>query len=451
MPTKGGLPDVQATTQQRTGMRVEWIQNRSEDSVAQAYVQRALVGEVPVDSAIQIGLLRNKRLQASFEDVGIAQADLVQSGLFANPLLSAGLAFSPSGGPGVQNVGVALPFIDFLQRPLRRRVAAQEFEAARARMSAAVLSLAADIRIAYVDAQAGLQMLELRRAVSMATDASAVAASALYDAGNLSDFELAQERAQAADARLELYRAEGDQRVARAELERMMGVSGGQSWTITPRLLPPTDTTAIDATLAETALGRRLDLRAARSEASAAARRLGLTRAFGLLPDGTIGPVYERDPDGTFYGGALSIPVPLLDRGQARVARNRAQLRQASARHDALVVEIGAEVRQLTATLASARAREEHLRRVVLPLRRQMVTESQKFVNAMEHSIFTLLLVKQAEIDAGQAYVDALRDFWTTRAKLERAVGGTFAPLTEQERTDNAAALDSAGRKPFPN
>ncbi len=451
VPAKGGLSDVQETTRQRIGLRVDWIQNLAEDSVAQTWVQGALVGEVPVDSAIQIGLLRNKRLQASFEDLGIAQADLVQAGLLGNPVLTAGKAIARGGGTGIQSLGVAVPFLNFLQWPLRKRVAARDFDAARARVSAAVLSTAADIRIAYVEAQAALQLLELRQSVTAAFDASAIAAAAIHDAGNLSDFDLAQERAQAADARLELFRAEGDARVARAELERLMGVSGGQAWTVTSRLSPPTDTMVTETALAETALARRLDLRAARNDASAAAQRLGLTRAFALLPDGTIGATYERDPDGTFIGGSVSIPLPFLDHGQSRVARNRALLRQAAARHDALVVEIGAEVREASASLASARDREAHLRRVVLPLRRQVVAESQKFVNAMEHSVFTLLLAKQAEIDAGHAYVSALRDYWMTRAKLERAVGGTFAPLTDQERTDNAAARDSVGRAKVPN
>lgn len=125
-------------------------------------------------------------------------------------------------------------------------------------------------------------------------------------------------------------------------------------------------------------------------------------------------------------------------------------MRQSAARHDALVVEIGAEVRQLRAGLEAARAREAHLRSVVLPLRRLAVTESQKFVNAMQHSIFTLLLAKQAEIDAGALYIDALRDYWMTRARLERAVGGTFAPLTtEEEHTSNGTA-DSDRRAPSP-
>lgn len=449
VPAKGGLDSVQQTTRQRTGLRVEWIQGRAEDSVAEAFVQRALVGEVSVDSAIQIGLLRNKRLQASFEDLSISQADLVQAGLLSNPLLSAGKAWQRGGGTSVQSLGVALPFIDLLQRPLRKRVAGSAFVAASARMQAEVLHLAAEIRMAYVNAQAAEQLLEMRRTAAAALDASATAAQAIHDAGNLSDFDLAQERAQAADARLEVLRAVGELGVTRAELERQMGVSGDIPWTLSQRLPPPVDTIAAVASLAQTARARRLDLRAAQFDAQAAAQGLRLTRAFALLPDGTIGPTYEREPDGSFIGGLFSIPLPFLDRGQSRTARSRALLRQSAARHDALVVEIGAEVRQLSAVLESARAREAHLRSVVLPFRQLAVTESQKFVNAMQHSIFTLLLVKQAEIDAGAAYIDSLRDYWMTRARLERAIGGTFAPLTtEEQRSVNGAPDDSTRRAP---
>jgi outer membrane protein TolC len=80
-----------------------------------------------------------------------------------------------------------------------------------------------------------------------------------------------------------------------------------------------------------------------------------------------------------------------------------------------------------------------HLQRTVLPLRAKLVAESQRFVNAMEHSVFTLLLARQAEIDAGQAYVEALRDYWSLRARLEQDVGGSFQPLRPDEQATGGA------------
>ena len=51
--------------------------------------------------------------------------------------------------------------------------------------------------------------------------------------------------------------------------------------------------------------------------------------------------------------------------------------------------------------------------------------------------IFQLLQAKQGEIEAGRAYVEALRDYWMARAELEKAVGGRLsrAAATTQPAT----------------
>jgi outer membrane protein, heavy metal efflux system len=434
VPRTGGLAEVEALVRARSAIPVTWVQGSADDSSARTYARTALRGEVPIDSAVRVALLRNQHLQATFEDLGIAQADVVQAGLIANPIVSGELfSAAQSGGANRQVLGLALPFLDLLKAPMRRRVAASHFNATRARVAYSVLDLVANVRVAYVDAQAAGQLLELRETVLRATEASATAAQALRDAGNLSEYHVSLERGFAADARLALFSAQAEQRVTRAELSRIIGGGVDTAWTVSPRLNPATDTITSGDALARTARARRLDVRAAFFDFEAAGRMLGFTRGFALLPDGTIGIGRERDPDGTFRGPMGSLELPLFDRGQARTARAQAEFRQAQRRHDALVVDITAQVQQLHARLEAAQARVEHLRRTVLPLRQRVVAQSQRFVNAMEQSIFTLLIAKQAEIDAGQSYVEALRDYWTVRAHLERAVGGSFAPLTPAE------------------
>jgi cobalt-zinc-cadmium efflux system outer membrane protein len=263
---------------------------------------------------------------------------------------------------------------------------------------------------------------------------------AIHDAGNVSDLALAREQEAAADARVTLARAVETRGVAHAELRRVMGVVDDVTWHTTPRL-PDPDTAALSvAELTRIARSRRLDLRARRQDVETRARRLGFTRRFALLADGTIGLSYEREPDGVFAGGGLSLPIPLFDRGKARIARARAELRQAVALHDATVVDMAAEVRSRVARLEGARARALHLRRSVLPLRGRIVAETQRFVNAMQETVFTLLVARQSEIDAGQAYIDALREYWSARAELERVVGGSFAALS----SDEVLALETA-------
>jgi cobalt-zinc-cadmium efflux system outer membrane protein len=76
------------------------------------------------------------------------------------------------------------------------------------------------------------------------------------------------------------------------------------------------------------------------------------------------------------------------------------------------------------AQLRAAADRATRLRTSVIPLRQRMVAETQKHVNAQDVSVFVLLQAKQAEIEAGKSYVDALRDYWVARIELERATGG---------------------------
>ncbi len=433
LPSSEGVDGVNRAVAARSDVRATWLSGRAADSVAMAYAAQALHGVVPVDTSIRVALLRNKRLQATFEDLGIAQADVVQAGLLANPVFSGGRFRADGGGPGILQLGLALPFIDYLQRPARRGAARQAYAAEQSRVAAAVIALVADVRVSYAEAQATAQMEELRATVLQATEASVVAAGALHDAGNVSDFDLAQQQAMAADARLALLTARGERRAHFASLARVMGVTSDSSWTPTPRLGMPTDTLPPMQVLAPLAQARNLELRAAFESAAAAGRLAGLASTFALLPDGSIGVGRETDPDGRFTGATLTVPLPLFDQGQGRVARARATFRQAVDRHDALAVEIAADVTALAARVEAARERALHVQRTVLPLRAKLVAESQRFVNAMEQSVFTLLLARQAEIDAGQAYVEALRDYWSLRARLEQAVGGSFHPLTPGE------------------
>ena len=434
LPANEGVDGVNRAVGARSDLRATWLRDRAADSVAMAYAANALHGVVPVDTAIRVALLRNKRLQATFEDLGIAQADVVQAGLLANPVFSGGSFRAAGGGTGILQLGLALPFIDYLQRPSRRGAARQAYAAEQSRVAAAVIALVADVRVAYAEAQAAEQMEELRATVLLATEASSIAAGALHDAGNVSDFDLAQQQAMSADARLALLTARGERRAHFAALARVLGVASDTSWTLTPRLGMPADTLPPVHVLAPLAQARNLELRAAFEGAAAASRLAGLANTFALLPDGSIGVGGETDPDGRFTGATLSVPLPLFDQGQGRVARARAVFRQAVDRHDAFAVEIAADVAALAARVEAARERALHLQRTVLPLRAQLVAESQRFVNAMAQSVFTLLLARQAEIDAGQAYVEALRDYWTLRARLEQAVGGSFQPLTPDEQ-----------------
>jgi cobalt-zinc-cadmium efflux system outer membrane protein len=181
------------------------------------------------------------------------------------------------------------------------------------------------------------------------------------------------------------------------------------------------------------AIARRLDLASARAEADAleqSATAMGITRA---LPAVQVGVSGGRDAEGIgLVGPTVDLELPIFDQGQARGARLLAQVRQARAREEELAVNVRSEVRTLRNRLLSVRSVAEHYKKVVLPLRERVVKESQLRYNSMLLGVFQLLAARRDEIDAYRDYIDSIREYWITRAELERAAGGSLLPLEKK-------------------
>ncbi len=428
VPNGAGFDDVRMAVADRTGQDVRWNRESEADREAAKAVHRLLSKELTVDDAVRVALLDNQGLQATYEELGIAQAEVVEAGLLRNPSLGFDLRFPRFQSPLLPyDVEVTQSFLELLTMPLRKRAAGAALSAAKQRVTNEVLKTVADVEVAFYRAQGGEQLADLRRSVLAATAASYDAARRLHDAGNITDLTLADERAMYEQSKIEAARAERNSLDAREELNALMGAWGADAgaWKITPRL-PALPEEEIDPNRLESlAVSRRSDLGAARQEVEVAAQSLGLTRYTALFPNLSAGANVQQDADGEFTAGpSLQIPIPLFNQGQPAVAAAVARFRQSRRRYAALAVEVRAEVRRARNDWLAARNLAEYYGRVIVPLRHQIVEQSQLQFNAMQIGIFELLQSKQAEIDAGREYVGALEDYWVAQAELERAVGG---------------------------
>ncbi len=175
------------------------------------------------------------------------------------------------------------------------------------------------------------------------------------------------------------------------------------------------------------AIGRRLDLLAVRAEGQALEEAASLTGVSRALPSLQVGVSTGRDAEGTRVTGPdLSVELPIFDQGQARAARILAEVRQSRARQAELAVNIRAEVRALRNRLVVTHRSAEHYRTVLLPLREKALKESQLRYNAMLLGVFQLLQARREQIDVYRNYLETVRDYWITRAELERATGGSL-------------------------
>ena len=182
-----GFSDVSAAVEQRSALKIVWNNGSDLDREAEEKIRFFLRRKLTVDEAVQIALLNNREIQASYSELGVAQADLVQAGLFKNPIFDAAVTFPTSGGRPDLELTAVMNFLDIFYIPLRKRVAAARLEETKLRVTGTVLDFAGRVRRDFYLHQANEQMLELRQTIVQALSASLDVARRLHEAGNISD------------------------------------------------------------------------------------------------------------------------------------------------------------------------------------------------------------------------------------------------------------------------
>jgi outer membrane protein, heavy metal efflux system len=434
VPADAGFDDVRHTVAERIGSHIHWSQGTQQDEQVAHAIEDLFARPLTPDAAAQIALLSNRDLQATYEDLMIAQVDLVSAGLLRNPIFSAEAKFF-SGGTNIE-LGLTQAFLDLLFLPMRRRIAASEFESAKKRIAAEVLTLDRDTRAAFYRLQAAQQRLDMRRQIHAATEASAILAQRLREAGNITEIDLATERAMHEESRLTVATAELETLADREELNQLMGVWGPRATYIVEPRLPEPPVEALTADEAERlAIEYSLDLAASRQQITTTATRLGIAMPDALFEDLEIGAAAEREEDGKWgLGPSIAFQIPLWSQGQPATAAARAQLRRATSAHTAAVVRLRSQTRTAHAQLAEARQRIEHLRTTILPLRQRIVDQSMLQYNAMQIGTAELLAARRDQIRAGESLISALEDYWTAHTQLRYLLGGQL-PAPDHDHT----------------
>ena len=440
VPKEAGFPDVARAVKERTGSVIRWNQGDEADAAITQTVRALLAHDLQPADAVEVALLENSHMQATYEDLMVSQADLVQAGLLHNPTLSGGVGWLISAGTGTPSyrVGVEQDFLDLLMIPARQRVATAQFEATKLRVGSEVLGLAHDVRTAYYALQGAQQIARMRQTILDSAQASIELARRQHDAGNTSDLDLGNEEALYEQIRLDLARSEAETAITRERLDRLMGLWGADArWTIAPELSPiPAQEPPLEH-LESLAVKQRLDIGAARAAAQASSQALAAARDFRWIGAAGVGASLERDPEGrAVVGPTATLELPLFDQRQADIARREAELRRSLARLRATAVDARSEVREARGRVLASRGVVDRYRTTIIPLREHLVALSQQSYDAMLLGVYQLLAAKQAEVNAYREYIEAVRDYWIARVDLERAIGGrlgnepTSAPVT---------------------
>jgi cobalt-zinc-cadmium efflux system outer membrane protein len=251
-----------------------------------------------------------------------------------------------------------------------------------------------------------------------------------HEAGNIKDLALAQQQASYSRSRLDVASTEAEIRRHREKLNRLLGLWGaGTDWQIAGELPEVPDSDLPIRGLERLAISQRLDLQAEYLRVTSQAKNLGLTKSFRLLGALDFGVESERETDSqTRTGPRFAIELPIFNQGQARIARGEAARRQAQDKFEAMAIDVRSEIRELRDELTSKREIARFYQDELLPGQRRILNESLANYNAMEIGNFELFTTKAEEARTEREYLEAARDYWITRAELERAVGGNLHP-----------------------
>jgi outer membrane protein TolC len=420
----GGFAPIQQAAQAHLDKQVVWARTPEQRGELDARVAELLAQALTADAAVQIALFNNRELQAAYFELGVSEADLVQAGRLPNPGFSFG-ALTRGGEREIER-GVHFNLARLITLPAGRRLESARFEIVQGQLTLQMLGVAADVRKAWVTAVAADETVRYMAKVRAAADASAELARRMAAAGNWNSLNQAREQSFAADAALNVARAQRAQVAARERLTRLLGLWGEQTAYRLPERLPDLPAQARDAPDIEArALASRLDVQAARRDAEALARKLGLTRSTRFVNVLEIGAVRNSSNElPTQRGVEVSVELPLFDWGEARVARAEALYMQSVNRAAQVAIDARSQVREAYLGYRNAFDVARHQFEVVLPLRKRISDETLLRYNGMLIGVFELLADTKQQIGAVNTGIEALRDFWLAEADLQMAMLG---------------------------
>ncbi len=423
----GGFDEVRKLTSERIGQEVRWQRTDEDAQSAAAQVKQLLAQPLSADDAVQIALLGNPGLQASYAELGIADADVVQAGRIGNPRFA--YLRTKHGDERKLEWALTFPIFDLITMPFKMNIAGRQFERAQLDAARSALDVAIETRKAWVAAVAAEETVRYMEQVRETAEASAELARRMARAGNFPRLTQMREQVFYAETVAQLARARQAAVAERERLVRLMGLYGEDVRFRLPERLPdPPGSLPERGDVESVAIAQRLDIRAARRDTEGLAESLGLTRTTRFINALELGPARTKeDPEPWKDGFEISLEIPLFDWGGAKVARAEAIYMQSVNRVAETAVNARSQVRESYSAYRTAYETARHYREEIVPLRKRISEEQLLRYNGMLISVFELLADAREQVASVNAAIESLREFWTAEADLQAALNGAGA------------------------
>ncbi len=438
--------EAMGLVEQRSGWRPDW--NAPWSGTVSAWD-----GESPLtlDQAVTMALQNNREIRASLEGIASARADLVQSGLLPNPVLSA--AFQPAiggeGGPTSISISLVQQLTDLWLRPAKMDAAANALREQILGVSDAALRLVADTRQAHARLVYVQRGVVLTRSHIDLVDRSIEVSHQRMAAGEASQLDVNRLRQLLLGLQAELTQQELDfDRQRRALLEMLGRADASAQWRAEDVGSPPEGwlRELAESDMIELATHQRLDVAAARKAYETTRHQLRVAN-LGSIPELAAGAAYDRDEERRDeLGPEIQLEIPIFDTNRARVARALSDFRRAEIEADGIRQRAIAQARSAWTDVRANLELVGFFRERVIALARENHGLAEGALKAGQIDM-TVVLETQRQVILAEFQ---LNDFEESAAasliELEYAVGGRLGRLETTRTQETPETTRSSSR-----
>jgi len=370
------------------------------------------------EEAVAIALWNNAQFQVDIMALGFARADLIEAGLFHNPIFS--LLFPV--GPKQLEAALNLPIEVLWQRPNRVAAAKLNSEKVAENLIQHGLALVRDVNVAFADLSLAQERAKIiADEVILRNDIAKIAAARLR-AGDISELEETAIRLIASQAREAAIRYIRDAKIETIRLKTLLGLISEnvdfQFQTSPNQMISTLDS----ARLIKTALAARPDLRAAELAIEVAGKRLGWERSkiFNLT---AVLDANGEGKEGFEMGPGVQLAVPIFNWNNGGTSRAHAEMEQAAKQYIAVQHSIIKEVLESYENYRAAQKLYEILREEIVPAASRAVRNGEKAYLVGEISYLEFLEFKRQLLDSRFRLAEAEAELRRSIANLHYSTG----------------------------
>ncbi len=395
--------------------------------------------DLTLDQLVARAIADNPELRGARAEIDAAMGRVQQAGLRPNPMLD--LSGQKALGPDNNvMIGVTVPLDRGGRKEARVAVAERELQMKRALVLDRERRLASDVRLKAGEYFAGIRNLTVtdellganRNALRLVQNRVRQGASPPLEE-NLMLVEV--NRLEAA-REMQASRIE----VATLQLKAMAGMAPDATFPLRGELGPPESVPERTEALSR-ALEMRPDLVVSRAEVAASAARIRKEQAEGRW-DASVNVGYQRQDFGYdlrgltnsggtrpiqdvfhYFGGGLTITLPIRNRNQGNIAAAEAEARAAERRLEFMELmarqEVGAAFTQYEAAQRSLQIYERGVREVA----RRNLDIVRRTYELGRTTLLDVIAEQRRYIDIENGYTEALRQVYDAAVEIGRVVG----------------------------